>query len=188
MRQLIIGVVGLMLIASSSANASITYSIVDHAGDQNGWFLSGSITTNGNTGALSTSDVLSWNWSIVNGSTSYSFDSTTGLMTLHDVWATSSSLTLTAPVSNGHSALTFRDSSSASIQWNRGGPPASDYYTAMYSDAYAAAWMTSHPSDLVSSGYTIAEAPVPEPTTLIVWSLLGVLGITIGWWRRRNAV
>jgi hypothetical protein len=29
---------------------------------------------------------------------------------------------------------------------------------------------------------------VPEPTTLIIWSLLGTLGVTIGWWRRRKAV
>jgi len=27
-------------------------------------------------------------------------------------------------------------------------------------------------------------AAIPEPTTLIIWSLLGALGITIGWWRR----
>ena len=26
----------------------------------------------------------------------------------------------------------------------------------------------------------------PEPSTLVVWSLLGALGITIGWWRRRK--
>ncbi len=29
---------------------------------------------------------------------------------------------------------------------------------------------------------------VPEPTAIIVWSLLGGLGISIGWWRRRKAV
>ncbi len=28
--------------------------------------------------------------------------------------------------------------------------------------------------------------PIPEPTSLIVWSLLGALGITVGWWRRRK--
>jgi len=27
---------------------------------------------------------------------------------------------------------------------------------------------------------------IPEPSTLIVWSLLGALGITVGWWRRRR--
>jgi hypothetical protein len=29
--------------------------------------------------------------------------------------------------------------------------------------------------------------PVPEPTTLIVWSLLGASGAAVGWWRRRRA-
>jgi hypothetical protein len=29
---------------------------------------------------------------------------------------------------------------------------------------------------------------VPEPATIIIWSLLGTVAITIGWWRRRKAV
>ena len=29
---------------------------------------------------------------------------------------------------------------------------------------------------------------IPEPTTLVIWSLLGTLGIVVGWWRRRKAV
>ena len=28
---------------------------------------------------------------------------------------------------------------------------------------------------------------IPEPSTFIIWSLLGALTITIGWWRRRRA-
>jgi hypothetical protein len=32
------------------------------------------------------------------------------------------------------------------------------------------------------------SSPVPEPTTIIIWSLLGSLAITIGWWRKRKAV
>ena len=28
--------------------------------------------------------------------------------------------------------------------------------------------------------------PIPEPSTFIIWSLLGALGITIAWWRRRR--
>jgi len=27
---------------------------------------------------------------------------------------------------------------------------------------------------------------IPEPSALIIWSLLGALGITVGWWRRRR--
>ncbi len=29
--------------------------------------------------------------------------------------------------------------------------------------------------------------PIPEPSAVVVWSLLGVLGITIGCWRRRRS-
>jgi len=29
--------------------------------------------------------------------------------------------------------------------------------------------------------------PVPEPSTLVIWSLLGTLGITVGWRRRRSS-
>jgi hypothetical protein len=29
-------------------------------------------------------------------------------------------------------------------------------------------------------------SPVPEPTTLIIWSLLGAIAITVGRWRRRQ--
>jgi len=28
--------------------------------------------------------------------------------------------------------------------------------------------------------------PIPEPSTLIIWSLLGALGMAAGWWRRRK--
>ena len=28
---------------------------------------------------------------------------------------------------------------------------------------------------------------IPEPSTFIIWSLLGALSLTIGWWRRRRA-
>ena len=32
-----------------------------------------------------------------------------------------------------------------------------------------------------------ANATVPEPATLVIWSLLGSVGVSIGWWRRRKA-
>ena len=32
-----------------------------------------------------------------------------------------------------------------------------------------------------------ANSPVPEPSTLIVWSLLGALAVSLGWRRRRKA-
>jgi hypothetical protein len=28
---------------------------------------------------------------------------------------------------------------------------------------------------------------IPEPSTVIIWSLLGGMGIGIGWWRKKKA-
>ena len=35
--------------------------------------------------------------------------------------------------------------------------------------------------------FEVGSAAVPEPTTLIIWSLLGALGIATTWWRKRAA-
>lgn len=32
-----------------------------------------------------------------------------------------------------------------------------------------------------------ADTPIPEPSTLIIWTFLGALAITVGWWRRHRA-
>ncbi len=34
--------------------------------------------------------------------------------------------------------------------------------------------------------WEVRGSAVPEPCTLIVWSLLGASGVTLGWWRRRK--
>lgn len=31
-----------------------------------------------------------------------------------------------------------------------------------------------------------SETVIAEPSTLVIWSVLGALGITVGWWRRRR--
>jgi len=42
---------------------------------------------------------------------------------------------------------------------------------------------TRHP---FSGDFAFVITTVPEPSTFIIWSLLGALGITVGWWRRRS--
>lgn len=43
----------------------------------------------------------------------------------------------------------------------------------------------NHYADAYADEVTIAS-PIPEPSTLIIWSLLGALGTGVGWWRKRR--
>jgi hypothetical protein len=45
----------------------ITYNLVNYPAYQNGWSLSGQITTDGRTGVVGTTDIVSWNWTITSG-------------------------------------------------------------------------------------------------------------------------
>ena len=38
-----------------------------------------------------------------------------------------------------------------------------------------------------SAAFRLDGSPIPEPCTLIIWSLLGALAFTVGWWPRRRA-
>jgi hypothetical protein len=43
------------------------------------------------------------------------------------------------------------------------------------------------PMTVYSATVTVPSDPVPEPTTLIIWSLLGSFGIAFGYWQRKRA-
>ena len=44
-------------------------------------------------------------------------------------------------------------------------------------------------TDYVSGAFismAVSESPIPEPATLVIWSLLSALVVGFGWWRRRG--
>ena len=46
---------------------------------------------------------------------------------------------------------------------------------------------TLHSSGVLGFGVdNLSYSPVPEPSTLIIWSLLGALGLSVAWWRRKS--
>jgi hypothetical protein len=46
-----------------------------------------------------------------------------------------------------------------------------------------------YPRDgFTTAGGNFTYSAIPEPSTLVIWSLLGTLGITVGWWRRKRSV
>ena len=40
---------------------------------------------------------------------------------------------------------------------------------------------------LSDSGFVLTQtATIPEPASVVIWSLLGGLAVAVGWWRRRR--
>jgi formylglycine-generating enzyme required for sulfatase activity len=68
----------------------------------------------------------------------------------------------------------------------RGGPWAGDsaFLEASRRKAYYPAY--NHPDIGFRVGSAYEPSAIPEPTTLIIWSLLGGLALTVGWWRRKR--
>lgn len=186
-------------LSCSPAHANTTYSLVNYPGDQNGWILSGSITTDGKTGALTLTDVLSWSWTVTSGTTAYTYRSTDPGAFFGeenappDLIATSSALSVPFDQSVG-----MQDDSGVAyptILWwsNNWGTTFSNEYGAQRHVPPASSiefWTTVNPTSFIASGYVIATAAptVPEPSTLTLLgtSLLGLSGFRIVR-RRRSA-
>jgi len=35
--------------------------------------------------------------------------------------------------------------------------------------------------------HVLFATPTPEPSTLVIWALLAISGVALGWWRKRKA-
>lgn len=82
-------------IAPPASGGSITYQIINYPTLQNGYTVSGSITTDGNTGILNSNDITSYYVAIsLNGVPVNGLDSPYSFSTTYDLYATTTSLTL----------------------------------------------------------------------------------------------
>lgn len=172
--------------------ATITYSIVNNAVFQNGYTLSGSITTDGTIGDV-TSGILGWNWTVTDNATSAVVRSLSGngAANSYSVQASATQITL-KPFGEG-SFLQL--GGGGVVSWGRraaqdfGGfvMPASDEYYSQYngtnfwyntSDAPLALSSTADGSWIIADGGVSA---VPEPSSLVI-TATGLLGLAF----RRN--
>ncbi len=100
-RQLTLCLLSLFLTfgcADDSVGGSITYHIENYAALQNGYTLSGTITTDGMIGTLTDADITAWSFSVT-GPTSYQLTSQSpgATVVVVNLTATASALTLAPP-------------------------------------------------------------------------------------------
>jgi len=205
-RKFLLALVSLFLTfcsAAGSMGGTITYDFVSYAALQNGYTLSGTITTDGSLGPLSSADITAWNYTITNG-TITDEESGAGAET-QGLTASSTQLTLpqsTAPLGYSYLAL-------------NGGPPNSDYRSQLFY-AYLVPWPVN-PSlfvdiyqsiipqgptppgfygweddafdppglSLGGSPWIIAQAAVPEPDSVTL-ALVGSACLAAAQWTRRR--
>jgi hypothetical protein len=176
------------------ANATpITYNILNNPDLQNGWTLSGTITTDGTIGTIQANDILSWTWTITKGvisSTASSTDPGVGMNTL-GITATAAGLLLpggplplqTSDFTEAVDGLTFFSPQHGALDWHLAG----------LGTIQSFAWPASQPTtgwDTISaigpgsSSLLIASTSVPEPASLYLVGFGAVCVYVMGHKRR----
>ncbi len=98
--------------------AEVTYSIANYPADQNGWNLTGSIVTDGNTGLLTANDILSWTWTITLDTTTYTATSTaTGQVFVDGLIATATQLILPQSTLTSSEFYLFDNPANNTLLW-----------------------------------------------------------------------
>jgi hypothetical protein len=182
--------------SSSPALADTVYSLVDYPTLEQGWTLSGTITTDGNTGTLNPGDILAWSWKLSkSGSSDVTIDNTTGFLTPQGqtpgLFAVSGSNLILV---DGQGFAAERDgypSSTYTMFWDEIRNlsfTSGDVWNASSTNGSQTTWYyhnnaTGSIPALQAGGYAIATA-VPEPSTL---TFLGTAfaGLGVVYLRRR---
>ncbi len=157
---------------------SITYAIVNYPEFQNGWTLSGSITTDGKTGAILSSDITAWSWTISMGTMSFTYANTSpgaSVSPFGGVMASASEIYLPKPASTGGVnelglGVTVPDASSL-LMWKQqitNGGDDIGVYSAYVQNSAPNAWSTNPNTTTGLGGENWIVAVVPEPSSLFL--------------------
>lgn len=173
MRRIGLALVALGLVAGAAERAragSITYHIIDYPSLQNGYTLSGTITTDGAIGTLARSDITAWSYTATNGTDTYSAtytDASAGLA-VQNLTATTTSLSLAQTGFENFLTLGIVPGSVFidELEWARFG--LFDSYNLFSAGSPVWDREASNPPGLQLGGTTwiIATTSVPEPGTI----------------------
>jgi hypothetical protein len=179
----------------------ITYDIQNYPAAQSGHTLSGQITTDGTTGALTASEILSWMWTIDAGTSKAFTVSGTGadVTILGNVEASLKQITLALPAapptgSSENELVLSGATSNVYLAWERvtvdTGPGTFEDAEAYRASNGSTGWQTEPVAalPLPFNTWVLAKAvPAPEPASLTHLGL-GVVGLAGYGWRRKRAV
>jgi PEP-CTERM motif len=166
--------------------ASIVYNIQNYADLQNGYTLSGTITTDGTIGTLTSANITAWSFSVT-GPAAYELTSQTPETydQLQGLTASATSITLAPPSSEfAASYLTFTSpTTGTALIYDRYSPftgSLEEYYFTTPGESTAWNDSANGPPGLKLGGstWTIATASVPEPSTLTL-ALLGIACLAV---------
>jgi hypothetical protein len=188
----------LMVSGNIAEAGEITYAIQNYPADQQGASLSGTITTDGVTGTLAATDILSWSWTITPaGGTPFTLSSSEAgaqvfIFPGSVVSASQSAITI-APRQDSIDGSSFAlDSVNgggnvvSNLEYdrpgNQGGPSG---YVGMIQGADV--WSTQNPAMGGTDPWVIAKvATVPEPSSLTLAALAVTCAVALGGARKRR--
>jgi PEP-CTERM motif len=177
----------ILLVPHLSQAGQITYSIQNYAADQNGSTLSGSVTTDGNLGTLTSADIVAWTWTVTPpAGAPFTLSGSGANIIVQNLIATNQQLLLPElQTQNAELALTDL---SADLEYRR------DFLHDGVPDQYVGSpgivnfWFTTNPGMGGTDPWVIgvAASSVPEPSSLVLTGVAGVAGVLALWLRRRE--
>ena len=171
-------------ITGLASAGSITYDLVNYPAYQNGYTLSGFITTDGTTGTLEASDITAWTVTMSFSTTSETFssDQPYSILFAGSVAATASQIYLGTQGESNAAFLSLIGppfGATEQIDWVQS--TSYSYYVAEL-PGYGLTWQSYPPFS--GTNFVIATASVPEPSEL---TLLGIAGTGLAIFARRRS-
>ena len=195
MRTLLLALLSLFLTfwpVADCMGGSITYNIQNYPAFQNGYKLSGTITTDGHIGVLGANDITAWAFTVSGGPKAFSLNSSQLISSASvvNLVASASALSLAdpGPATQNYLELSYYNGNTLSlIIWNEGeGGAGAGQPNGYLAQSFGTNVWSTNPSDTALGGapWLIATATVPEPGSLTL-ALLGSACLAVVQWARR---